>query len=86
MAIGGERRVVICDDRGLEESRHLWQARVRVESTFVALTVERFNRDLSWSSHLANVSRKMSRAIRVIHSIKYNFSVYIFTTLYNSLN
>ena len=41
-------QVVICRNRGLEESQHLWQARVRGESTFVALTVERVKDCIVW--------------------------------------
>ena len=44
-----------------------------------------FNTDLNWSSHLAYISRKTSRAIGVINSLKCHFPLYILITLYNSM-
>ena len=44
-----------------------------------------FNTNLNWSSHLTYISRKVSSAIGVINSPKYNFPLYILIMLYNSM-
>ena len=55
----------------------------RVHSfNFLGLTL---NTNLTWKDHLNIVSRKLSRAIGILNSLKYSFPIHILITIYNTL-
>ena len=49
---------------------------------FLGLTL---NTNLTWKDHLNIVSKKPSRAIVILNSLKYSFPIHTFITIYNTL-
>ena len=73
------------------KQKHVNDVNVKIDNTMIE-RVQTFNfldimlnETLSWKSHIAMVSNKISKVIGILYRLKHVFPEYVLFTLYNSL-